>query len=81
MLQVGWLPCKRTMSPCRGWSVRLAPTLKRIVPLPWPVAGGVKLIQLALVVAVQLQPLCVLTTHVPFPPITPKVGGFGPFTE
>src|SRR5262245_47956122 len=48
-----------------------APTLNRTVPLPLPLTGDARLIQLTSVVAFQLQSVVVATLTLPLPPSLP----------
>ncbi len=52
--------------------VVLAATVKATVPFPVPLLPEVIVIQLALLVAVQLQPLEVVTPTLPVPPVEPN---------
>jgi hypothetical protein len=55
------------------WLVlRLVPTEKPTVPLPLPGLPEVIVSQLALLVALQLQPACAVTATLPMPPPAPN---------
>ena len=67
--------CDRVSVPLRCGPVLLA-TEKSTVPFPVPLAPDVTVMKLALVVAVQPQPLVVMTFTVPVPPFDPKFCAF-----
>ena len=55
--------------PVRGVVVEFAATLNVTVPLPEPFAPPVMVIQLALLVAVHVHPVDVVTVNEPLPPL------------